>query len=386
MSKPLIIYHKHCVDGAGAALAAWLKFGEEAEYRAAQYGDAAPTDDEVRGRDVFVLDFHYGRQETLRLATACGVYKLTPSIDRWRLVVLDHHISAQKELDDLPFCTFDMERSGAVMAWEHFHLRGRTFSEHDGPDEHVPELFRYIQDRDLFTRVLPHTKEISAALATSGALQDFRALIPIYKDWRRGAYDAAMQSLVKDGGAILRTQAQMIETTVALAEEVEIPFTSEFSPGPHTLRALAVTSSVLQTDIGDALAIEAHKRGLHAIGIIYCRDGNKKLWRVSMRSRTIDNDEAPDVSIIAKQYGGGGHAKAAGFEVEFLPWTVTNEIDSLRNLVAKLRPAMLNMLSQSGPWLECPFCGSPVNDEDDTADENDDRQWHTKTCLLRDVK
>ncbi len=38
--KPLVIFHKNCLDGAGSALAAWLKFGEEAEYRAAQYGDS----------------------------------------------------------------------------------------------------------------------------------------------------------------------------------------------------------------------------------------------------------------------------------------------------------------------------------------------------------
>lgn len=50
--KPLVIFHgPGCMDGAGAALAAWLRFGEEAEYRPAQYGDPAPTDDEIRGRD-----------------------------------------------------------------------------------------------------------------------------------------------------------------------------------------------------------------------------------------------------------------------------------------------------------------------------------------------
>ena len=28
--KPLVIYHKNCADGFGAAFAAWLKLGDEA--------------------------------------------------------------------------------------------------------------------------------------------------------------------------------------------------------------------------------------------------------------------------------------------------------------------------------------------------------------------
>lgn len=323
MKSPLVIYHKHCVDGAGAALAAWLRFGEEAEYRAAQYGDPAPTDDEVRGRDVFVLDFHYSREETMRLYYAVN--------DTWangRLVVLDHHISAQKELGDLSFCTFDMKRSGAVMSWEYFHYDPKT----DNTPWH-PELFAYIQDRDLFTRALPNTKEISAALVASGALKDFRALIQIYRHWHEDPIEedgpnTVKCNLISDGRAILKAEAQMIDTTVALAEEVELSI--EVGPEKRTIRGLAVTSSVLQTDIGDALAIESARRGRDAVGIIYCRDGNKKLWRVSMRSRDIFDPDlarptitvsAPDVSIFAKHFGGGGHAKAAGFEVSVLPWS-----------------------------------------------------------------
>lgn len=207
----------------------------------------------------------------------------------------------------------------------------------------------------------------------------------------------------------------MIDQAVALAEEIEIEYLKTIETRSNGevvkklthIKALAVAAVSLQSEIGNALALESARRGRDAVGVVYHRDGKTKMWAVSLRSCDIVTNEveypktidfrprtvyAPDVSVIAKSFGGGGggggggHAKAAGFEVEFLPWTVTNEIDSLRNLVAKLRPAMLNMLSQSGPWLECPFCGSPVNDEDDTADENDDRQWHTKTCLLRDVK
>ena len=38
--KPLVIYHASCADGFGAAFAAWLKLGDDAEYVPMQYLDS----------------------------------------------------------------------------------------------------------------------------------------------------------------------------------------------------------------------------------------------------------------------------------------------------------------------------------------------------------
>lgn len=72
-----VVYHKHCPDGFGAALAAWLKFGDGAEYLAANYGDLPPSltqDDEV-----YVLDFSYPRAILEDMREQCR-----------SLLVLDH--------------------------------------------------------------------------------------------------------------------------------------------------------------------------------------------------------------------------------------------------------------------------------------------------------
>ena len=37
--KPLVIYHANCADGFGAAFAAWLKLGNEAEYLPMVYNE-----------------------------------------------------------------------------------------------------------------------------------------------------------------------------------------------------------------------------------------------------------------------------------------------------------------------------------------------------------
>ena len=92
--KNLVIYHANCADGFGAALAAWLKLGDEAEYLPMQYGDVPePQDlrDWVDDREVYILDFslpHAGMEELFRSAK--------------RVVWLDHHASSRSMAEE--FC------------------------------------------------------------------------------------------------------------------------------------------------------------------------------------------------------------------------------------------------------------------------------------------
>lgn len=339
--KPLIVFHKNCMDGSASALAAYLKFGDEAEYRPAQYGDAAPTDEAVRGRDMYILDFSYPRAELVRMAHAQEFDSNEVQPGQNRFIVLDHHKTAQADLAGLPFCTFDMNKSGAVLAWEHFNTPFCDgYVDPNGMMPPLPELFAYVQDRDLWRWELPHSREVSAALAASGALTDFRKLIPIYEGWPPSRFDKKIGDLVAEGAAILRAEKLLVERIAATAEEVEIGYLvieqhAEVNGRAGLgklcrVRALAVTSAVLQSEVGEALALESARRGRDAVGVVYYRDGAAGKWRVSLRSRDVGASDvtmssfpgmqpAPDVSTVAKSFGGGGHAKAAGFECDELP-------------------------------------------------------------------
>ena len=45
-ARPYILYHgRRCADGFGAALAAWLYFGDKAEYRGLDHGEIQTVDD-----------------------------------------------------------------------------------------------------------------------------------------------------------------------------------------------------------------------------------------------------------------------------------------------------------------------------------------------------
>jgi len=63
MAKRLVIYHANCIDGYTSAWAAWRKYGDDAEYLPASYGDPAP---DVTGRWVLVVDFSYPRDVMLK--------------------------------------------------------------------------------------------------------------------------------------------------------------------------------------------------------------------------------------------------------------------------------------------------------------------------------
>lgn len=251
---PLVVYHGDCPDGFGAAFAAWKRYGAGADYVAVSHGDPPP---QAKGRDVLIADFAYDRSTTERLAE-----------DSASLVVLDHHRSAAAELEGLPYCVFDMDRSGAVMAWQYLH------------QEPIPQLLRYVQDRDLWRNALPETEEVSAALRAHAF--DFQTWDSIDVDQLR-----------VEGRALLRYQRRMVERIAAHAANVEILGTV----------VPAVNSPVLQSEVGDVLAA-----GHPFAGVWWQGPGDLARW--SLRS----TPDGVDVSRIAARYGGGGHRTAAGFK------------------------------------------------------------------------
>lgn len=255
-----ILYHANCADGFGAALAAWLKFGDGASYLPVRHGDAMP--EIPSGSRVAIVDFSFPRQQLIELERRCS-----------ELLVLDHHKSAQADLEGLSFARFDMDRSGARLAWEHWH-----------PGTPLPDLLAYVEDRDLWRWALPDSREVSAALACYPL--DFAV-------WR----DLQTDLLKQEGRAIFRYQQTLIERASSRARLVEI--------AGHLVPV--VNSCMLQSEIGDELCrvhFEAPFSGVYSV-----KSDGRQAW--SLRSHGEF-----DVSAIAAQFGGGGHRNASGFAME----------------------------------------------------------------------
>ena len=85
MSKPLVIYHDNCADGFGAAFAAWLILGDDADYVPAHYGQEFEPSylSDIEERVVYILDFSFPREEMDRLFGSAE-----------RVTWIDHHQTA----------------------------------------------------------------------------------------------------------------------------------------------------------------------------------------------------------------------------------------------------------------------------------------------------
>jgi oligoribonuclease NrnB/cAMP/cGMP phosphodiesterase (DHH superfamily) len=149
--KTYVLYHGGCWDGFCAAWVAHGVLRGDVEYIPVQYEQDPPAVEQ--GSRLYILDFSYDRGTMLFLAKR--VHALT---------VLDHHKTAQEALQDfadecvangldVPHIVFDMGKSGARLAWEHFRL-----------GEQCPWLVRMVEDRDLWKWELPHSREVNAAI------------------------------------------------------------------------------------------------------------------------------------------------------------------------------------------------------------------------------
>lgn len=299
--KPLVIYHANCADGFTAAWA--VRQAMDVDFHAGVHGEAPP---DVAGRDVILVDFSYPRAQLVDMAQVAR-----------SILVLDHHKSAEAELrsgevkvgtigqaglkaarivrlDNLPdareawlhyeetatvldgvVCAFfDMDRSGAGIAWDFFH-----------PGKARPALIDHVEDRDLWRFALHGTREIQSALFSY--------------PYRFEVWDELMQApvfeLYQQGLCIERKHHKDVAELVAVAKRkmvighYEVPVASL----PYTLAS----------DAGHLMA-----KGQPFAACYYDKDGGRVF---SLRS----TDQGVDVSEVAKLYGGGGHARAAGFTV-----------------------------------------------------------------------
>lgn len=282
MTKPLCIYHGGCDDGFAAAWCVRNRLGDDVEFYPGVYQKEPPPHE---GRDVIFVDFSYKAPVLHEMAAKART-----------ILILDHHKTAQEDLASLPpplegpynpnameawqrecnspnamHALFDMERSGAAIAWDYFV---------GGPR---PQFIEYIQDRDLWRKQLPHGDEFTIALRSYP--QDF------------GTWDlfigAGAEMLIEEGHAIQRYYRLRVEELKRSAYVAQL--------GGHEIW-IANAPYFAASEVAGELA----EHGL-AFGACYF-EVEAGRFQYSLRSRGDF-----DVSSVARLFGGGGHKAAAGF-------------------------------------------------------------------------
>mgnify|MGYP003627262561 CR=1 FL=1 len=269
-----VIYHANCSDGFGAAWAAWKLLGNKAEYYAATHGEPPP---DVVGKHVAILDFSYSNDVVKQMIKKSN-----------SLIIIDHHKSALIELHDITDTIFDMNQSGAMLSWKYFH-----------PGKEAPKFVRYIEDRDLWKWDLPYSKEFSAAFD----------MVPFeFEAFTEFEDDSTFDDACKRGSYILAYSKTVVKK---VSDQATLRIWRK-------KKIYIVNSSHWMSEIGSKLSPECD------FVVIWYFDHDKKEYRVSLRSFHEDID----VSEIAKEFGGGGHKKAAGFSIQRIT-TEDNHIDDI---------------------------------------------------------
>ena len=290
--KPdLVIYHDNCADGFGAAWACWKRWGGDCEYYPASYGNSPP---DVTGKHVLIVDFSYKKDVLREMGKAAR-----------SVIVLDHHKTAQADLDewqiedvagdfwagDNPLkmvhhndeyigepiaALFDMNRSGARMAWEFCH------------DDEVPALIKLIEDRDLWRFTMPETKPFGLWLRAEPFT--FEVFDSIHCRLEMGNKEIMAEA---------RAMQRFFDAKVSeIASFAKVRAVCEHMP------IVVNCPPMFASEVGHEL-LDRHPSAPFAA--TWYEDGKKRMW--ILRSR----DDRLDVSEVAALFGGGGHRNAAGF-------------------------------------------------------------------------
>lgn len=285
----LVIYHDPCSDGFGSALASYIKFkdnngmnkfGDKVQYYPTNYGKPAP---DVKGKNVLICDFSYKNDVMHKLLEESN-----------KLVILDHHKTAHAELDgytksikidgkmvdieqkEIPQQNkvFRMNYSGAYITWRYFF-----------GDNNVPDLIRYIQDNDIWTKALPNTRDVTAYIYSLPF--EFEAYAKLLEP-------NGITNIIPIGQAINKQNDLYIKQALDHATPRFVQIKNNYYFG------IFCNSTVLKSDVGN----QAFNVYPYAdFSAIYSDVGY-----FSLRS----TDDRMDVSEIASFYGGGGHRNASG--------------------------------------------------------------------------
>lgn len=274
-----IFYHSNCMDGLCAAWVIWYALQnkraiDEADItlQAVHYQAPLPEFDYQRQDIVYIVDFSYPREVLIALAEKCEV------------VVLDHHASAEKQLSDLPFAYFDMNRSGAGMAWEYFY----------GTESEKPYVVEMVQDRDLWKFEVPGTKAFSTALQDNPRRHDMMFWTAMVMQDQ-----SIVRELIADGTVLLNNIDGILKNFIEKKKYKIITWCG--------YQVALFNTTVLFSEMGEY----AYQQLQIDFSMSYF---------INADGRVIFSLRAPkngvNVGELATTFGGGGHPGAAGFSYE----------------------------------------------------------------------
>lgn len=275
--KIIGIYHNRDLDGFASGAIIKLMY-PSAEMIGYDYGQDFPQN--IYGKHIIMADISLPMKHMLDL-TVLNDNKLT-----W----IDHHISAINDYNEFVvsngnFCNAILQDGIAACegTWNHLF-----------PDKKIPLAIKLLGEYDTWrnndkerwnNEILPFQYGMRFRCNSVDSFPK-----QLLED------DKLIDTIISEGKIILMYQSQ-VDTLLCKNSSFELEF--------NGLRAICLNGA-----INSGSFISVYDENKHDIMIPFRYSRNK--WVVSLYT-TKDNI---DCSAIAKTYGGGGHKKAAGFQVE----------------------------------------------------------------------
>ncbi len=220
---------------------------------------------------IMMLDMSFDRSTTLSLYQKYNT-----------VTVIDHHWTAKSEIGDLHGVFINEHKSAAALAYEFFD------------SSHLPNVIKYIQDYDLWQHRLPHTHEIASLLQS--------LKIPIFDSLDELDFMLSTTEGIDNAATIGGSALNYRRAMSALAEKNVMRGTLN----GYNVPFVNISNPLLVSDVGDTLSDGEP----FSLSWFQQSDGT---YKYSLRSRFNKQQQAIDVSVIAKFHGGGGHSTAASF-------------------------------------------------------------------------
>lgn len=272
----IVVYHKNCMDGFGAAFAYWYLVGkhrkEDTVYSPMQYGDEFPYELVNQYDDVVVLDFSLSKDATITLCSRVN-----------SVTIIDHHEQAMLEVLPLEFTNpnlkivFSLLHSGAVLTWRYYATL---------KDMPVPKLLLLIEDRDLWNFKMPFSSAFNAR--ASMMQKDFEV-------WEDMLISENLDHVIETGHHIVKFKEALVEK-IAEGKYIDTLM-------GHTV-FFCNCPLELMSDVGNFIA----KNNTPTFAVLFHEMGGKVKYSLRGKGKI-------DLAALSKGFGGGGHYNAAGFQL-----------------------------------------------------------------------
>lgn len=275
------LFHKNCMDGFASAWVVWKKYQNDCNFIPVNYGEEPPLMNPVG--NVIIVDFSYKRE-------ILQILKNRLATSNKNLLVIDHHATAEKEIGDLSYCLFDNNHSGCVLTWKTLF-----------PEDNVPRLLEYIEDRDLWKFNLRDSKVINEGIQMCP--KDEAHLIEnfIFFDAIVNGGDYEIRQLHDEGNSIINYKNKLISEMVKNVQKIEQMKLGEYDKLNVGFINCGVGSLI--SDVGNICLTDLDVVIVYSINL----GGNNVNCSLRGNSKV-------DCGLIAKTWNGGGHKNAAGFK------------------------------------------------------------------------